>query len=380
MKKTKAFMALAILFLILGCTACNRQNVDKPVESPVATVPSVDNSGQHIQRQLDTNLSVDADVIEPSTIQNLSSLLVTPVTWDNKALETFLIANSKVTQKEDYGANGSTFQTADGKQLFSKSGTVNFQTYTFRTYINQIVNAYTIPGDTFYNLDRFNQMRDQDLPFMPQQQAVDEVEKELTSLGISVYDKVDTYALDYQTLQAQEKILEQKGDLTSPKDGTTTLKPSWSQEDDCYYMIIRSGFDNIPVYPLDHGSVETNTIVPSTYIYACYSKKGLEYLSIVDPYKEKAVDHGGLKIISPEEALAAVKRKYANVILTDPTTITAIELNYVRMLINQSRDEFRMVPAWCFELKEVRKDSEKGEPYTVDSRMIIDATTGGEIL
>ena len=375
MKKTKVFMALAILLLILGGTACTRQNVDKSVKG-ANSAPSVDNSSQHIQRQLDTNLSVDADVIAPPNIQKLNTLLVTPVILDNKALETLLIANSKVTQKEDNGDRGSRSRTADGKELFVGGGTVNFQTDKFRTYIYQIL---TFSGDKRYKLDQFSQKRDLDLPFMPHQQAVDEVKKELISLGISVYDKIDTYSLDYQALQAQEKVLKENGKLKKPKDGSITLKDSWSKEDDCYYMVFRSVFDKIPIYPMGHGSIEANTTVPSDYIIACYSQKGLEYLTIANIYQKKAVDQEGLKIISSEEALAAFKRKYGNVILTEPITVTAIELNYVPTLISQSRDEFRLVPAWCFELKKVMKDG-KGEPQTVHSRMIIDATNGGEIL
>jgi len=377
MIKTKLLTWIALLLLILACTACHGQNDDKSVKSALST-PSVNNSGQHIQRQLDTNLSVDADVIASSNIQKLDTLHVTPIRFDTQvqALETSLIANSKVIQKKDYVDSGSRYLTADGKELFVGRGTVNFQTDKFRTYLYQIL---ITRGNTTNNLDRFSQKRNLDLPFTPHQLAVDEVKKVLTSLGIYVYDEIETYSLDYQTLQAQEKVLKENGNLTSPKDGSITLKDSWSEDDDCYYMVFRSGFDKIPIYPNSHGSVEANTFVPSAYITACYSKKGLEYLAILDTYQKKDVDQEGLKIISFEEALAAVKHKYGNVILTEPITVTSIELNYVPMLINQSRDEFRLVPSWCLDLKKVVKDG-KGETHTVHSRMIINATTGGEIL
>jgi hypothetical protein len=378
MVKTKVFTAIAILLLIFGGTGCNRQNVDKPVQG-ANSAPYVDYSGQHIQRQLDTNLSVDAEVVAPTNTQKLNTLLVTPIKLNTyvQTLETMLISKSKVTQKDNLVNGGSRFLTADGKELFVDNVTADFQTDKFRKYIYQLLFHYIDPAG--YNFDRFSQKQDLDLPFMPHQQAIDEVKKDLTSLGISVYDKVETYSLDYQTLQAQEKIMKEKGDLTSPKNGSITLKDGWSKEDDCYFMMFRIGFDNIPAYSKDHGNIDANTFVPGTRLYACYSKKGLEYLSITDPYEKKAVDQEGLKIISSQEALAAVKRKYGNVILTSPTIITAIELNYVRTLINQSRDKFRMVPAWCFKLKVVQKDGNGSQP-TAFSTVIIDATTGGEIL
>lgn len=374
----QSIYALAIILLIFGSTACNSHIGNKSVKSD-NTELFVDSSGQHIQRKLDTNLSVDADVTAPSNIQRLNTFLVIPVKIDNKTLETLLIANSKITHIDDYGDKGSSSLTEDGKELFIGNGIVNFQTDKFRKYVYQLLSAYKDAGDPFFNLDQFSQERDQDLSFMPHRQAVDEVKKNLTSLGISVYDKVETYSLNYKTLQTQEKALKDNGSLTSPKDGRITQKDGWSEEDDCYYMILRSGFNEIPVYSMDNGNVEINTIVAGTYIFACYSKKGFEYLSINNPYQKKTTDQVGLKIISAEEALTAVKRKYGNVILTNSTTINAIELNYVRTLINRSRDEFRIVPAWCFELKSVNIDG-KGELRTVHSRVIIDATNGGEIL
>jgi len=365
------------LILILGATACNKQKIGESVNNTNSL--SVNNSGQHIQRQLDTNLSVDADVIAPTGINKVNMLRVSPVTLVNKTVETLLLANSSISQKQDNGDNGTVCQTADGKELYIGMGQVNFQTGKFRTYIHQILYKDIIPGDAFFNFNRFSKNRDLDLPFMPHQQAVDEVKRGLLSLGISVYDKVETYSLDYQTLQTQEKTLNDKGELTSPKDGSTILKDGWNKEDNCYFMILRSGFDNLPIYPLDHGSVEANTIVPSAYIYVCYSQKGFEYLTMANQYQKMSTDQEGLNLISAEEALAVVKRKYGNIILTDPTTITGIELNYVRTLINQSRDEFQMVPAWCFEVTEIRAMGD-GSKVTAHSRVIIDATNGGEIL
>lgn len=383
MLKTKSLTVIALLLLLLVVTACQRLPDDQgQIAIPSA---SMDNSVRHIQRQLDTNLSVDAEVNAPSDIEKLDILLVTPQRLDTQVqtLKNWLIDDSKIANKEEYDGRGGgskyVFRTVDGKYLGVGNNNVHFITENFQTYIRQILFRYIIPGDTTYDLSRFKQNRDLDLPFMPYRQAEDKAKKLLTSLGISTYDVVESYALDYKTLQNQEKAMKEKGDLTSPKDGSITTKDRWSEEDEIYYMIFRSSLNNIPVYPLNHGSVEKNTIVLSGYINVAYSQRGLEYLRIDYPYEKKSIDREEVKIISADEALAVATRKYENVILTDPTTITAIELYYVPTLINKSRDEFRMVPAWSFELEEIRKRA-NDEPYTAHSRIIIDATTGGEIL
>jgi hypothetical protein len=96
------------------------------------------------------------------------------------------------------------------------------------------------------------------------------------------------------------------------------------------------------------------------------------------PFRIIRVDQAGIPIIGPEQALAAVTHKYDNAILQNPLTITAIELDYVPTVIGRTRDEFRMAPAWCFLLD--MKVPENGVPTTVHQRVIIDATTGREIL
>ncbi|MCB8818089.1 hypothetical protein [Desulfosporosinus shakirovi] len=371
MLRTRSFLWLAIIFLLLVCTACQHQNTDNSAQSSIAATSGND-SAQHIQRTLDTNLSINAEVSAPSNVEKLNTLLVNPLkmnTQQVQALKTQLISNSNITQN-----NHGFIQTVDGKELFNGTNNLNFHTKKF-TYIKPVF--CFLPNELYYNADKFK--RNQDLSFMPYQKAVEEVKIALTSLGISLDDKVETYSLDYQTMQAQEKIKKANGELTDPRDGSITLKDRWSEEDNCYFMIFRSSLDYVPVYPKSHGHVENNTLVSSDYIYACYSKDGLEYLSINFPYQKTSIDQKDMKIISVEEALAAVKRKYSNVILTDPTTITDIELYYVPTLISQSRDEFRMVPAWCFELGEGITYGD-GTHQTVPNTVIIDANTGGEIL
>lgn len=381
MIKIKSLAVLALLLLLILGTACQRQP-ENPGQNAIPASTGED-SARHIRRQLDNNLSVDAEVSAPPSMQKLDSLLVAPYRLDTQeqALKALVIGNSKITQTTEPNSRGGnkSFRTADEKMLVVGSKFVYFETANFQPYIRQILFRYITPGDTTYNLDRFRENIDRDLPFMPYRQAEDEVKKALVSLGITVYEEVETYALDYQTLQAQEQVMKEKGDLTSPKDGSIMLKDHWSEEDDTYYMIFRGSIDNIPVYPLEHGNVESNTLVEGNNIEAAYSQRGLEYLTIYSPYQKKSVDQEDLTIIGVEEALAAVKRKYSNIILTDPTTITGIKFYYVPTLINRSRDEFRMVPAWTFELEQVRKN-DKGEQIASHSRIIIDASTGGEIL
>lgn len=369
--KNKFFIMLIVLLLFV-CSACNSQNKDTTEKK--ISAQALGNESKHIQKELEPNFNVDADVIVPANVSNINVLSVTPMTFDSEkgmAFRKKLIGDSKIIQNDD----SAMFQkTSDGKEILFQENNIHFTTQKYQ-YIKQVFRF--LPNDIDYNAEQYKQ--NTDLSFMPYKSAVNEVMKNLTLLGISTYDKVDIFALDYQTMKAQEKVMKDNGKLTDPRNGTIKLKDSWSSEDDCYFIILRSQIDNIPVYPYTHGYVENNTVIPSEYIYVCYSKSGIEYLSIMYPYERKSIDQQNVEIFSAETALKTVQKRYNNIILTDPTTITTIELYYVPTLINESRTVFSMIPAWNFIVKQQIKTGD-GKKHMISNHVIINAITGEEIL
>ncbi|TWH60868.1 hypothetical protein DesLBE_5322 [Desulfitobacterium sp. LBE] len=377
MIKSRFWIAMLLLFILIAGSACQKRPADSG-QDILTKLPGGD-SEQLIQAQLAENLSIDAEIASTPAAQKLNTYLVSSLKLDSQVqkLKERLIAESKIVESGHPG-EVEFFRTTEGNYLAVGANYVRFDTSYFQPYVSQLLFKYVIPGDTTYNLDHIQESRDLDLPFMKRSQAEAEVKKILTEVGISVHDDVETYALDSKALQALEQSMKEKGDLTSPRDGSIVVKEQWSEEDSIYYMIFRTDIDTIPVYNLEHGSVESNTLVMGSSIYAAYSSRGVEYLDIHYPYEKKAVAEETLPIISVKEALASVTNKYANIILTEPTIITAVEFCYVPTLNSRSREEFRMVPAWVFELEEHRTIAD--ESYLAHSRMIVDATTGGEIL
>jgi hypothetical protein len=367
------WIVLAVLLVLIVCSGCHKSSVSTPSGT------TGDEANRHIQKQLAVNLSVDATVTTPADLQKLNTYIAAPLSLSTQtgALEAALIGSSKIAQRSGQGQDVF-IKTDDGKELGIKDRTVYFSTAYFDTYLNQLLLLTLIPGDMQPDLSYFNSRRYKDLPFMPRLQAVDKVKQLLSALGISVYDPADVYALDYKTLQARENTLKVSGKLLDPKTQSVTVKSGWNEQDDCYYMSLRGSLEGLPVYSEPHGSLDNGSSVQGFVIQACYSKRGFEYLTIVFPFRGIRVDQAGIPIVGPEQALAAVTHKYDNVILQNPLTITAIELDYVPTLIGRTRDEFRMVPAWCFLMD--MKVPENGVPTTVHQRVIIDATTGREIL
>lgn len=368
MKSGKILTVIILLLMLLVSTSCQRKSTDNLGQS-ASYAFSGTGSGVHIQKQLTNNLAVNADVNAPSNVQKLNTLFATPLKLDSQKvqeLESKFIANSKITnqinnEKDEY------LQTEDGKVFSFENGNfISLSTKKFK-YIDPVFN---LPNQPYPTADHFN--KNKDLSFMPYQQAVNEVKKVLVSLGISVYGEVEIYALDHQTMQDLEKKLMNDKSLMSTEGSRLMLKDQWSGEDDGYFMSIQNALDGIPVFSSNHGSIDSNTIVSGSFVYAYYSQAGLEYLFANFPYQKTSIDQKDVPIIGVENALAVVKKKYENVILTDPISITRIEFNYVPTLFDKSRETFRMVPAWCFHL--IQKKN--GTP----SDMIIDATNGRELL
>lgn len=354
---------------MLTCTGCQNQNNKIATQEPADVFAIIKSRNSYIKKELDTNLNVDTKVIVPSNIHTLNTILVYPLKLDTsraRVLKTQLVANSNILHEDN-----SVIQTSDGKEILDGTNYFIYTTNKFK-YIQPVFNY--LPSQGNYNVDEFKQ--NQDLPFMPYQKAIGEVRKTIISLGISLDDTVEIYSLDYQTMQTQERILKKQSKLINPNTGSlATPKDHWGKDDDCYFMIFRTNLDGVPVYPKVHGYVEYNTFVPSDYIYACYSRNGLEYLSINSIYQKADILEKDVKIIGIEDALATIKRKYSNVILSSQYTITNMELYYMPQLINHSRDEFQMVPTWCMELVTTTENGSKNI-----EECIIDATNGGEIL
>ncbi len=376
--KLHVLSLLLVLLVFPGCQGHQEHKIVTPGTSG-------NNPSNHIQKQLDSNLEVNAKVAAPSGIDQLNTYLVTAWKFDEEQiqlLEDLCIGESKIIQKDSFDEHHTFYRTADGREMmtdWSKMGAnIHFQTPEFSPYIRQLLFNYVRPGEARYNFNHLSRLRNQDLPFMSCSQAVDEVKEKLAFLGMGEIYEEEVYGLNYHSLQAEEKLQKEKGSLTDPRDGSITLKEQWSEKDDCYYMVLHCGIDGIPIYPDDHGIVENNTVVCGTSIAVCYSLRGFEYLSIYSPYQETSVDQANLNILDVEEALSAVAKKYENIIISDPTTITDGELYYVPTLVQRSRDSYKMVPAWCFTVEKIINKNEK--PYTYYDQIIIDAATGGEIL
>jgi hypothetical protein len=211
--------------------------------------------------------------------------------------------------------------------------------------------------------------------------------KELESFGFPVHESVEIYTLDHRTMREQEKIRSEAGlFLYDERTETATLKDSWDEEDDCYFFVMNLSLEGLPVFSGTYGSVDDMTAVWGSTVWACYSARGFEYLSIQFPHRQIDAESAYVSLISIEGALTAFQKKFSNVIITDMIVVTEVSLHYVPTLIGQSREEYRMIPAWCFKIEEIlsaenyRFIGGDAEVVKIYSTIIFDAVTGKEIL
>lgn len=381
MKLFEMVICYMLFFCLTLTTGCSNHSISMPKEKPLSVVWTTDPSNPDsikIQGQLDTNLTIDAKIKGPVDLKEADILRASLLVLNREVLESRLLQDSNITRKNESSTNLH-YETADGKQLGISSHSLFFNTPHFNNIRAVFGIAYRIAhyeiGD---NLDSYQQNRD--LPFLPYAEVIERVKEEFGLLNISVQEPIELYALDYQTMREQEKIRLDSGLLTDPRDGSVNLKGAWTEEDNCYFLIMHLSLQNIPVFPSNHGKVEDKTLVYGSSLYACYSVQGLEYLTISAPYQQTGIAQENVPLISLEDALSVVQHKYSNVILTDPTAITEISFFYVPTLVNKSREEFFMRPAWCFQVGQEVVVGGTVETAIYYNTVIIDATSGQEIL
>ena len=367
MIKRNILTVITLLFVLLISASCIRKSTDYSMQSVQYTFSGT-GSGGHIQKQLMDKLNVDADINAPREIQNLDILLANSLKLNSqkvKELKEKFIDNSTII-KQTTTKNGEFLQTEDGKIFtLQNDNMLSLNTDRF-IYINQLFN---LTNQTNSTEDLYQ--KNLDLSFMSYTQAVKKVKEYLDFLNISVNDDVEVYTLNNEAIQKKEEQFTNYKNSLSNQNINHIAQVHLNSEDEGYFIIFRNSLDDFSIFSSEHGCIDTYTMVSGPLIYAYYSKNGLEYLFISHPYEKVSVDKKDLPVIGLEDALITLKKKYENIVITSPISITGIEFNYVPTLINNSRNTFRMVPAWCFQFVQ-----ENGTP----SKMIIDATNGREIL
>lgn len=354
------FITIVCLAILSSCSSVTR--------SSLADVPS------EVNQTLDDNLVVNAKVNFPIDIKNdIYKYKARFFIANSEKIYDELFINKNVTTKRENPSEDETNSTNhyylsdDGCSLICGGASVTFSTPFSTKIFTSFHERYSygfLASDGLYNADLF--LEKKDFSFLTAEDAADKVKTILTDWDIGLYSEIDTYYIDYKN--SNEQYTKLSDSLTNKNNY------SWSEDDNCYYFRLYQSVDNIPVANIVHGNIDDGSAISENNIQVVYSKDGIQYLNCEFLYSIDEKSKEKVELISLDEALETVKNKYNNIIIFSEIDITNIDFSYVSVRNSKNDNDFKLVPAWVFELHQNDEEQDNCE------YIIVNAETGEEIV
>lgn len=396
MKSRKPILAIvtALGITLTACASVEEASINSaasPASSVSVTSPSASsktsagNTANHIKKQLAENLSVDANI-------NGNAMVAEIFTAKYHSVDTNLLLKTlfskKAIKKHDNAQGIDDYQATDGSYLNNSLGIFGFAD---KIKPNIHYAFFMDPHDVDdYNVNQFS--TNSNFSFETRESAMDKIRKVLATLGVNADGEFTCYSLDHKTLHEQQDayIKRQESDpnmakyfKSDLKAGRIKLQQTWTENDDCYFLIFHPEINGIPLTRQIHGSADNGTEVDGTDITAIYDKNGIVDLKVNYLYDRTRVVTKGTALLGAEKALESIKNKFDAIILSTSTTVKKMSLEYVPVLENKSRKDFRLTPAWVCDIEQVSKKPDKKAGKEIShsdvSEILIDAVTGKEI-
>lgn len=379
------FLLLVFIFafIISGCTTEEIKNTKHSFQTPAPNNTSIlsnentsdllnDNRNRY-QKELEKNLVVDAEV-KSNNITKVAVLQVESEKFDLKKLCSIFFDSKNIKEEKNVTH---TIYTNDNKCLVVREGNKSFSYYST---LNDFIQGGVI------NSRNFSEFKQQELDFMPKQKAVSMAINILKSLNITPYTP-KIYAVDFETLQReQETYLNMDGIKEFIELAECKIKDKWTKEDEFYYMFFPIELNGIPCDTIGYTDQASTLPIRGSEIEVIISKNGVELCKTNGTVYQKInrLNNELLPIISMDQAINIVKKKYDDIILINQIRITEIAIVYTPILTDVSIDSktgavdydgVNLIPTWLF--KTESNDSEKRKFITY---VRINAITGDEIL
>lgn len=235
----------------------------------------------------------------------------------------------------------------------------------YESLYNNLANAVkTNPLTDEYNLNKFTA---EDLSFMTRDECVGNVMSLLSQLGVTVSPDIHCYALDSETLQKEEIVVDIDGERHREQE-----KGIWTSEDECYYIQFTQEFNGVPVFADGYGDYVTGNGFPRTNIEVIYGAKGLIYLNIASAYETLDGTEKSETIQTLDDLKEQLKKKYDLLICNGQDQITDIKMQYLPC--DSGNYESIFIPAWVLQME---RPLEGMDDYV--TTMIFNAITGKEL-
>ncbi|MCM1251397.1 MAG: hypothetical protein NC321_01125 [Clostridium sp.] len=298
--------------------------------------------------------------------------------------EVHLMDTDKICEDLSYGVD------VNDKVEYEKDGNEDLDSFISRTFyyedgrvlvIEPLYLSYITPrlsfidnrvmweeeGVDLYNMEVY---KDTELPFAKSEDVYEEVKCALEQWGVLIGEEYELFGLDHKTMKEQEYVTNEAGEYDA-----SLKKESWTEEDDCYYFRCTQEFHGMPIYYYGYGVLRGYHNIGSAFKVK-YDKDGFVEITIERPYDVRDMGKT-VSIISAEDAVDCLIRKFNNIIMTDPVVVDKLSLQMLPQRITPG--SYELIPVWIFEGKEYWT-LDDGTEKAVSDKYMFNAETGKEII
>lgn len=365
----KFFQSAVFITSILVClSGCGKVEQDIPVtitketessvpsdtlaaesETATTTVPNEVNT-QHLFQQLDDNVQVDAEVILPEK-EAYSTYTLKMVDCDPDRL-------FAIFSPEGYGSytlddrRSLRYFESSGKKLVVRDDSISYSAYNIDLGDNPMQDVDTL---MYYYTQEHPQTEPHELSFMTvaaMEQVCDDV---FSQLGIAFEPKLERCV----TLTGQE-IMDFQNELFGgsydPEMGRTPTGLT-SATDTCY-LEFSFTYDGLPLLGSEEPGVASAVSMmptPSVTATIMINADGIQKCNVYYPCTI-AAESQPQAVLTPDEAVAALKDKYSLEIHTSSEVFSNVWLEYIPIA---TEDSVTLTPYWCFVSRSAWENSDE---------------------
>lgn len=369
-----------ILAFILVCTlclpGCGSNEESNTVSSTTAATSAANTEKpetlypEHIAQEICENLSIDAYAVIPAKTQ-YSTFTLKMVDCTPERLFSIFDPNGtgsyETTVRSDPGYSKYKYTKSDGRKIVVQGNSIQYSSYNIDMGDHPMQEVSNL---LYYYTQKYPDAQPHDLSFATVAEMDACGRNVLTELGV-VWDMELTQCV---TLSGQE-ILDFQSEMFTDSGYTEFGTPMrlTDAEDTCY-MVFSFSYDGVPLLGRDEPTVSSYVSIaptPSAYAAMMINANGIQDCVVSFPCTlEPASDTQ--TILSLEEAIAALKAKYALQIIYGSNVITGIWMEYIPVMQNEN---WVLVPYWCF----VSNDIELMDMPDFETADRINAITGEDL-
>lgn len=361
-QKIAIFPCLLLAGLILTLSACGKISAPKQsegnetgtgVSSSSEAQSNIQSGGktQHIKKELDTNLTVDADVILPSK-SAYSTYSMGYQSFTPKELAAIFPAGDPGKAIVDTTTGGGLYiSIPDNGSILANRAITSFVVNTRASTINSLIAEF---GGSLENPPSLSK----ELSFMTRDDAIKKATGFLQALKLPCEPttKPMVAAITGEELnEYQERLLKNSGYKDSPK---TKILKDLSEKDDVYYLQFRFMKEGLPVYStLEEPNIsmrQQDAFSPFPMVAKiAITAQGVQYLDVQQALSLNGKPSAPTPVLSLDEALECLKKSQADIILTQPHIVKKIWMEYISIQNADTKFEnasYTLTPYWCFQI------------------------------